>query len=205
LLKKRTCFKRPQLHTNQYKETKMTKLHFQVEQIALCPKNPTLARQLLEDLGLSEWFVDNVHAAGYVHGVPGENHALLQFNYQAGSGQDIGAAKPLELELLHYTSGRNWMDRAPNTVSHLGMHVTQEQLDDFRAYFFSKGIGAAQEVFTQGHTNAAIRDERRYNYVIFDTREILGVDLKFIVRIHYSNGPTSEPEPPKRKRRVKAK
>ena len=42
----------------------------------------------------------------------------------------------------------------------------------------------AQEVFTESHTNPVIAGKRSYNYVIFDTREILGVDLKFIVRIN---------------------
>lgn len=160
----------------------MSKLHFRIEQIALCPTNPTLARQLLADLGLTEWFLDNVHATGVVRGASGENHALLSFNYQAGTGMDKDAAKPLELEVLHYTAGNNWMLKSPNTVSHLGMHVSDEKLEEFRAYFYSKGIGIAQEVDTLAHTNPAIKDSRRYHYAIFDTKDILGVDLKFIVR-----------------------
>jgi hypothetical protein len=167
-------------------------LHFKIEQVALCPTNPAKARELLEDLGLTTWFKDNVHASGEVYGIPGENHALLQFNYEATAGVEIGKvasdAKPLELEVLHYTDGRNWMDRQPNTVSHLGMHVTGAELEEFRRYFFSKGIGIAQEVVTQGHTNPNIRDSRRYHYCIFDTRSILGVDLKFIERLEYSPG-----------------
>ena len=59
---------------------------FQLDQIALCPKNPTLARRLLVDLGLDQWVLDDVHASGIVRGVQCDNHALLQFNYQAGSG-----------------------------------------------------------------------------------------------------------------------
>jgi hypothetical protein len=37
-------------------------------------------------------------------------------------------------------------------------------------------------VDTYLHTNPVIKDSRRYTYVIFNTRDILGVDLKFIVR-----------------------
>ena len=47
-----------------------------------------------------------------------------------------------------------------------------------------RGIKVAQEVFTKSHTNPVIAGKRKYNYVIFDTKEILGVDLKFIVRIN---------------------
>jgi hypothetical protein len=158
-------------------------LHFKIEQVALCPTNPAKARELLEDLGLTTWFKDNVHASGEVYGIPGENHALLQFNYEATAGVEIGKvsadAKPLELEVLHYTDGRNWMARQPNTVSHLGMHVTGAELEEFRRYFFGKGIGIAQEVVTQGHT-------------------ILGVDLKFIERLEYpvEYGPVGEGSAP---------
>lgn len=155
---------------------------FKIEQIAICPANPTKARKLLDDLGLSEWFHDNVHAAGIVRGVPGENHAHLQFNYQAGNGADATAGKPLELEILHYTDGHNWMTKNGPSVSHLGMHVNAEELEQFRAYFYENEIGVAQEVNTMSHTNPSIKDSRRYQYVIFDTKDILGVDLKFIVR-----------------------
>jgi hypothetical protein len=35
---------------------------------------------------------------------------------------------------------------------------------------------------TISHTNPVIAGKRWYTYVIFDTRSILGIDLKFIVR-----------------------
>ena len=159
---------------------------FRIEQLALCPTDPNRARQLLADLGLDRWFFDDVHATGVVRGVHGENHALLQFNYQGQTdgqyGPDHLAIKPLELEILHYSTGHNWMAKSPNTVSHIGMHCTENELDKFREYFSYHGIGIAQEVDTLAHTNPAIKDTRRYHYAIFDTREILGVDLKFIVR-----------------------
>src|SRR6202051_835266 len=75
------------------------------------------------------------------------------------------------------------MGRQPTTVRHLHLHVSVAELDAIRKFFYSKGIALAQEVVTQGHTNPNIRDSRRYHYVIFDTRSILGVDLKFIERL----------------------
>src|SRR5579872_2020457 len=159
---------------------------FRIEQLALCPTDPNRARRLLADLGLDQWFFDDVHAMGVVRGVNCDNHALLQFNYQgqldaegppSAGGNEVRPKSPLELEILHYSTGHNWMTKAPNTVSHLGMHCTEEELESFREYFVYNGIGIAQEVHTQAHTNPAIKDSRRYHYVIFDTREILGVDL----------------------------
>jgi hypothetical protein len=160
----------------------MSKLQFRIEQIALAPVNSERAVKLLSDLGLTDWHRDNVVARGHVYGVPGENHALLQFNYQAGNGNDP-AGKPLELEVLKYVHGKNWLQHRPeNTTSHLGMHVTAAELRAFRDYFEAEGIPVAQEVFTQAHTNPVIAGKRTYNYVIFDTFQIIGVDLKFIVR-----------------------
>jgi hypothetical protein len=40
----------------------------------------------------------------------------------------------------------------------------------------------AQRMVTTFHTNPAITD-RRYEYVIYDTRGALGVDLKYIKRL----------------------
>jgi hypothetical protein len=167
----------------------MNKLQFRIEQIAIAPKNTDRAIKLLSDLGLTDWFKDNVVAGGKVFGVEGCNSALLQFNYQSGNGNDP-AGKSLELEVLKYVDGNNWLRRRPeNTVSHLGMHCSAEELADFRAYFNREGISVAQEVITQAHTNPFIKDERRYNYVIFDTVDIIGVDLKFIVRLNMDGTP----------------
>ena len=74
-------------------------------------------------------------------------------------------------------------DERRNSVSHLGMHCTADELELWQEFFAERGIGIAQEVVTDSHTNPVISGKRLYNYVIFDTKEILGVDLKFIVRL----------------------
>lgn len=169
---------------------------FQIQQIALVTSSTEAAKLLLSELGLSEWISDTVVAKGQVFGAEGENTANLHFNYQAGDGNDDTASKPLELEILDYTSGPNWMSHnvrceaaAENSVSHLGMHVTAEELLQYREFFKARDIAVAQEVLTQSHTNSYIADSRRYNYVIFDTRDIIGVDLKFIVRLNVDGTP----------------
>lgn len=155
---------------------------FQVQQIALCMPEHNRAIELLADLGLTAWFKDHVTAHGTVFGVVEPcSKAELNFNYQAG-GSDPEAHKPLELEVLHYESGMNWMADSPARVSHLGMHCTEEQLTQYFAFFRERQIEVAQELFTDEHTNPAIAGKRNYHYVIFDTYPILGVDLKFIVR-----------------------
>lgn len=156
----------------------MSNLKFSVEQIALCPTNPAAAIELLTAMGLGEWARDHVVASGKVYGHPGNNEALLNFNYEATSHKD------LELEILHYTTGPNWMshrDRA-NSVSHLGMHCTAEELVQWTQFFADRKIPIAQSVDTQSHTNPVIAGQRWYRYCIFDTKHILGVDVKFICR-----------------------
>jgi hypothetical protein len=153
-------------------------MKFLIEQIAIAPKDPVAAKKLLEDIGAVSWSEDHVSAEGAVFGRHGSNEADLSFNY------DIFAGK--EFEILNYTIGDNWMDdisRGRDSVSHLGMHCSAEDLIKWRAFFAERKILVAQEVFTTSHTNPVIAGKRKYNYVIFSTKDILGVDLKFIVRI----------------------
>lgn len=154
-------------------------MNFFIEQVALCPRNPAKAIELLQEIGLVSWVQDHVVAEGRVHGVPGKNEADLAFNYDSTRPE----GKPLELEVLHYTRGPNWMEQHVGSVSHIGMHCTAEELDEFRRKFADLGYKVAQEVFTESHTNPfLVETGRKYQYVIFDTRSVLGVDLKFIVR-----------------------
>jgi hypothetical protein len=154
-------------------------MKFFIEQIALCPPDPAKAQALLAELGLTEWVQDHVKATGRVFGRAGRNSANLAFNYQNTRPE----GKPLELEILQYVDGPNWMSGRVPVVSHLGMHCTEHELDVFRRKFAALSIKTAQEVFTDSHTNPfLLQTGRKYQYVIFDTRAILGVDLKFIVR-----------------------
>lgn len=167
-------------------------LKFKIEQIAIAPRNPNEARKLLEDMGLKDWVEDNVSATGYVFGRPGKNSAELQFNYTAFEGK--------EFEILKYQIGKNWLDQADNKdyrndtpasphrnaskFSHIGMHCSPEELTQWRLFFAQREIRVAQEVVTTDHTNPFLKENgRKYNYVIFDTLDVLGVYVKFIVRI----------------------
>ena len=155
-------------------------MQFKIEQLALAPRNSAQAKQLLTDMGIGDWSEDTVVAEGQVFGKPGKNTADLSFNYTA-------LKDAYELEVLNYKSGPNWIENRPNVVSHIGMHCTAAELDEWFKFFTSRGIRVAQSVFTQSHTNPVIDGKRLYNYVIFDTHEILGVDVKFIVRINMEN------------------
>ena len=153
---------------------------FKIEQLAfvLNPLDRNRAEQLLSLLGWSTWVQDEVTANGHVHNSPAINVATLRFNYTA-----IDQCR--ELEVLQYTKGPHWYQyRQQNTalVSHVGMHVTEEQLAEWREKLTMFGLNVVQEVDTLQHTNPLIKDSRRYHYVIFGAAHLIGVDLKFIVR-----------------------
>jgi hypothetical protein len=150
---------------------------FAIDQIAICPMNPEAAIELLTALGAEEWARDHVVAIGSVYGRHLlVNEADLAFNYELVTGK--------EFEVLHYTTNDNWMNdpERDNSVSHLGMHCTEEELDEYKGFFAAREILIAQEVNTASHTNPVIDGKRLYHYCIFDTKSILGTDLKFIVR-----------------------
>lgn len=152
-------------------------MQFKIEQVALAPFSSKLAIELLRDMGLVGWTHDIVEARGQVFGQPEDRSiGMLSFNYEA-----LKEAK--ELEVLQYTSGKNWMQRYNPSASHIGMHCSEEELAEWREFFRRRRINVAQEVFTLRHTNEVIAGKRWYHYVIFDTRPILGLDVKFIVRL----------------------
>lgn len=151
-------------------------MKFKIEQIAICPPNPTAAKQLLSEMGAGDWADDVVVASGEVFGEADcTNVAALSFAYGLG-------APALEFEVLHYQVGENWMANQAYRVSHVGMHCTAAELEEWRRFFLHRDIHVAQEVRTQIHTNPTIAGSRWYHYVVFDTFAILGVDIKFIVR-----------------------
>jgi len=154
-------------------------MKFFIEQLAIRPKDKEKAMNLLKALGAYEWASDRVRAQGKVHQVSGTNTAALEFNYELG-----GTDTDLEFEVLTYDEGSpNWLaEQKGSVVSHFGMHCSCAELEEWKARFAEMSIPIVQEVNTKMHTNPAIKDTRRYTYCIFGTRDILGTDLKFIVR-----------------------
>ena len=144
-------------------------MKFFIEQIALCPPNPERAINFLKQLGLDEWVKDHVVAGGDVFGSLGWNAADLAFNYQNTRPEN----KPLELEVLHYTYGPNWMAGRPPMVSHLGMHCTEDELEEFRQKFRVLGVRAALVRRLPGAEHPVLDDHQRVLLVLAGRRERL--------------------------------
>lgn len=131
------------------------------------------------------WTEDEATAKGFVRTAEGHiykdvlNVGSLHYKYDMIPG--------IELELLCYTSGANFLQGrfkdSTAVLSHLGMHVTKDEMKQWRDWAIASKINIAQEVQTLKHTNPKIKDIRRYKYMILDTYKLLGFDLKFIERI----------------------
>lgn len=151
-----------------------------IDQVAFYSKDPAKFKALLNKIfGTEVWHDDEVVADGEVFGYEASNRAALGFNYELMKGG-------LEFEVLNYLEGDNWVEAVNQNIglTHLGMHV--EDIDPWIEKMEALEYQIAQEVTTVSHTNPAIKDNRRYRYVIFDTRDDLGFDLKLIQRLPYS-------------------
>lgn len=147
----------------------------QIDQVAIAPSDPDRAMELLHEIGIVDWTADRVDAQGVVRGEEASNRAELAFNYDFIPG--------IEFEVLNYVDGPNFVEGHAPCAAHFGVHVdTMEAMEAVRTKMSAMGIPLIQEVMTRQHTNKAISGLRWYHYVIFGTRDILGVDLKFIRR-----------------------
>lgn len=187
---------------SKYYKNMSHQLKIKIEQIAFTSSNPELTKRRLSVLlGMDEWTVDQVRTKGVINNNLGrlvqvENLANLSFNYAAG----------LEFEVLEYIEGNNWLSERGKPLckretlgwpdlSHVGMHCTAEELEQWTSHFKDKGVGILQDVTTLSHTNPfLIECGRKYRYVIFHTEELLGFDFKLIVRIPGPNEPQPSPQ-----------
>ena len=128
---------------------------------------------------LGAWTADTVVTKGVDNaGHLIENRARLMFNYDQW---------PMEYEVLLYEEGWNWHMLNPFQdspyLSHYGQHVPAGAAGYEAIESAKEQWPVLQESVTQSHTNPTIAESRRYRYVIFDTREHLGAELKLIQRL----------------------
>lgn len=155
-----------------------------IEQIAFSTCDIDYSKRQYEPLGITQWESDIVTAKGTLHtysqyGEEGTreiiNVARLEFNYDM----------EVELELIQYLAGDNWHNfqgRKGMFQSHMSYHV--EDMPSEVQRLKSAGLRVIQEVKTLSHTNPyLLKTGRKYHYVIFDSRNQLGFDLKLIKRI----------------------
>jgi hypothetical protein len=104
---------------------------------------------------------------------------------------------PMEFEVLHYSSGdhrytQNKFDddgRYTHTstgeapfLSHFSVYT--ENLEREAGELADVlGFGPYYKFTTEGHTNPRVKGKKRFTETIFDTRALIGADLKFIQKV----------------------
>lgn len=155
---------------------------FPIQQVAIYTtiRPHELQNSLNVLFGLKDnWVEDDVIADGEVWGEPVYHlRAKLMFQYNLIPG--------VEFEILYYENfEQSWLARrSPREaigLSHMGLHVESVE-DSITLVREVYGFKIAQKVRTHVHSNPAIAGKREYTYVIFDSRERLGFDLKLIQR-----------------------
>lgn len=160
-----------------------------IEQVAMYVPDMDAAKASYARLGMTTWHDDTVTGVARVRSgrdrndfSQRENKALLSFNYDLG----------IEFELIRYIDGDNWHQQAGRInrdgscerpfSSHMSYHV--EDVDAARRVVAAAGFDVAQEVQTIGHTNPYLIEKgRKFHYVVFNSRHLLGWDIKLIKRI----------------------
>lgn len=102
-------------------------------------------------------------------------------NFHSISNKSID---PLGLYAPHLYALRAEMDLDNRGffLSHLGIHCSEEEAEEWRALFSRCSIGVAFEDWSKKHTNPVIAGKRFYHNVIFASREALGFNFKACVR-----------------------
>lgn len=158
-----------------------------IDQLAFAAYSDEDEAAIKKQLRLTEanWVEDWVVASGYVRGgrAPGapradsSNTAKLLFNYDLG----------LEVEILRYVSGPNYLEAAgvkPCHLCHIGAHVEKGMEIPQGLKDFTVGAPIIQQVETEQHTNPfLVETGRRYRYTIYDTQALFGTFFKVIERL----------------------
>jgi len=155
------------------------------DQLAYYAHNEVQVAQLKQYLGLedAEWIEDEVRGDVYLPEEPGKtlgdwglhgwSRGHLRFCYAYG----------IELEILTYLSGPHWHQgdlafrQGMPFLSHVGIHCDEGEEP------WCPTERLVQQMTTRVHTNPYLVERgRTYNYLIYDTRPLLGHYTKFIYR-----------------------
>lgn len=159
------------------------KLEYQFHQVAMYYPTRGQAYDAMNMWGGMghEFAADNATLRGsslkdgeWVHSV---TRAHMSFNY---------TIMPMEFEVLHYSDGDHRYAQpgfggAP-FLSHFSVYT--ENLEREAGELADVlGFGPYYRFTTEGHTNPRVKGKKRFTETIFDTRNLIGADLKFIQKV----------------------
>ena len=145
-------------------------------QVAIYTDNVMRDITMWKDMGYEEWSYDTAKLVGKDRGVPTIKQATMAFNY------DI---LPLELEYVSYNGPRNREDERTGFdafLSHCStiVHDVEEKMLELKQ---KHGLEPYHQFVTQDHTNPNVQGIKRFKEAIYDTRHLLGFDIKLIQRV----------------------
>ena len=149
---------------------------YQFHQIAIYAANQDNAVDFYKEMGHTDWIEDFAILHGWLDGELVETKAHIQFNY------DI---MPMELEFLtymgpnrHTAQGR---DGVVPFISHMSVYT-----DDVFDVAMNMPMKPYHRFVTRDHMNPGVRDKKRFIECIYDTRNVLGYDIKFIQKVPWN-------------------
>ena len=147
-------------------------------QVAIYHSHPERAVDFWMDLGFDGWSEDTALLVGTEFGDPSVKEGHMFFNYDV---------LPLELEYVHYDSGRRHnrdpRDGNPPFISHMSTYV--EDLDaEVKRIEQETSMIPYHRFVTQKHSNPVVVERKiRFKEAIYHTRTLMGFDLKLIQRV----------------------
>jgi hypothetical protein len=147
-------------------------------QVAIYHNDPETAVMEWSDMGYDQWTSDVATLVGMEWGDPSQKEGQMWFNY------DI---LPMEFEYVKYsTEFRHTLDQRdghPPFISHMSTYV--EDLDaQVQKVEDALGITPYHRFVTRNHQNPyVVEKEVRFKEAIYDTRLLLGFDVKMIQRV----------------------
>lgn len=150
---------------------------YEFHQTAIFAADQDAAVQLYRDLGYENWIEDNAELKGILDGKPVVTKARMQFNYDVFGG---------ELEFLTYEGPNRHAEQGrtglPPFISHMSTYVDDVRWHTVQMYR-EFGMLPYHRFITQNHTNPAVVGKKRFIEAIYDTRALLGFDLKMIQKV----------------------
>lgn len=164
------------------------KLEYQFHQVAMYYPTFEQAREAMamwngmghefaEDAATLRGVTQTGEKDGWAEWTKSVTQAHMFFNY---------TVMPMEFEVLHYSAGDHRYSQpgfgGDPFLSHFSVYT--ENLEREAGELADVlGFGPYYRFTTEGHTNPRVKGKKRFTETIFNTRSLIGADLKFIQKV----------------------
>lgn len=157
-------------------------------QVAICvphiANHIDLMKNLNDCLGF-DMYSDSLRMKGDINGMVADVDLLLSFNHDLFDNTELEYITSANMTHWHHDLARN--NGYKPFLSHFGAYLDEEEFDSVVADLVERGYKMIQNTESYNHSNKRAGDEdessRHYNDVIFDTRLIMGFNIKLTKRV----------------------